>query len=264
MTKLKVLTLLLLLGSHLGSVAAPSALEVMEEQQRRQVSDSEFVRTRMILIDSRGREKERVVFTWSRGKPGERQSLMKFSDPADVRDVGILTWEQAGDTEDDQWLHLPSINRVKRVTGGSKKKLFMGTDLAFEDLQPEDLSVHDYRMLPEASYRERPCWVIEIRPDGEQQKAQTGYTRRVVWVDQELYVTWKTEYYGSGDKLIKTGVASGWQQVADSLWRPGKTRIDRNATDTATIMEVTEIQVNQEVDANLFTQPGLRRPMTLR
>jgi hypothetical protein len=237
--------------------------EIVEEMNRRHESKSEYTRARMTLTKKGGGTRERVIHQWSEESDGTRRSLTKFTSPSDIRNVGTLNWDHPEGQEDDQWLYLPELKRVKRITGGSKKGLFMGTDIAFEDMRPEDTAVKAYRILREEEYGGMRCWVVESRPTDPIEIRDSGYLRTVRWIDQEHYRLLRTEFYGKGDRLVKLATTENWKNILGDLWRPLLTEFSRPATGTSTRMQLTDIELNQGVDPNLLTRQGLQRPIAL-
>lgn len=245
------------------SAHATTGLEVMQEQKKRHESQSEYSRSLMTLTDKKGRSKERVMHNWSvKESDGLSKTLLKFSSPTDIMNVGLLTWEQAGDKDDDQWLSLPATKQVKRITGGSKKNLFMGTDLAFEDMRAEELDAHTYEIIKEENYDGQACWVIESLPSTEKEKKESGYSKRVMWVRKDIYLTVKTDFYGRSGKLEKQGVYSNPVQVKGPLWRSRQTKMHRIPSGSTTTTQLTKIKVDEGVESALLTQQGLKRPVT--
>lgn len=248
-----------------GYLAAQSGREIMDEQVRRHLGKTEYAESRIQIVDSRGREKERRVLTWGvRGADGLSKSLLKFLEPADIRDTGLLTWEQPADKEDDQWLYLPATGAAKRIAGSSKKQLFMGTDLAYEDLRPENLDAHTYNVLREETLDGKACWVLEAVPATEKETRDSGYSKRLFWVRKDIYFTVKVEFYDRAGKLDKVATLSDLVQVAGDLWRADRSTMERQASSTKTIWIFEKRAVNEPVDENLLTQQGLARPAAAR
>ena len=164
----------------------------------------------MTLIDPTGKEKERELqILSSSDEAGLSKVLIKFLAPPDIRNTGLLTWEQPGDKEDDQWLYLPATRTPKRIASSGKKGSFMNTDLAYEDLRPEDLDAHTYNVLREEDLGGQKCWVIEALPSTDKEKLESGYGKRVFWVRKDLYLTVQTEFYNKSDKLLQTADVLG-------------------------------------------------------
>jgi Outer membrane lipoprotein-sorting protein len=253
----------LLLGPRLPG--AQSALEIMREQEKRHRSTTEYSRFTMELLDAKGSRREREVHLWISRQPGDGtvRALLKFAAPSDIRNTGLLTWEQPGDKEDDQWLYLPATKTAKRITGGGKKQPFMGSDLAFEDMRPENLDVHDYSITGTAKVEGAACWIIQAVPSTAREKRDSGYTRRLLWIRQDRYTTVKSEFYARGDKLVKTGEYSGWKQAGEGLWRASVGRVHRPSSGTTTILRTLERRIGAPMDASLFTQQALTRPLVV-
>ena len=248
-----------------GSLSAQSGIEIMQEQERRHEADTEETRSVMKMISRRGerervRKREMVTYTQI-GEDGLSKSLLKFTAPADIRNTGLLTWEQPEDKEDDQWLYLPAQTSPKRISGGSKKNPFMGSDLSFEDLRPENLAAHTYSVLREEEIDGDMCWVLEALPETDKEKGDSGYSKRVFWIRQDIYVTVKTEFYDRRGKLWKLGTYSDFKQVEGDLWRPAEVTMEQPGKETKTVWSFVERQINLTIDKNLFTQQGLTRPL---
>ena len=160
--------------------------------------------------------------------------LIKFLAPADIRNTGLLTWEQPGDKEDDQWIYLPATRTPKRIASSGKKGAFMNTDLAFEDLRPEDLDAHTYNVLREEDLGGQKCWVIEALPSTDKEKLESGYGKRVFWVRKDLHLTVQTEFYNKSDKLLKRQTFSDLVNVGGEMWRAKRVRVETLDRKTAT------------------------------
>jgi outer membrane lipoprotein-sorting protein len=243
--------------------AAQSGLEIMKEQQRRHQAKSEELRIKVTLIDPTGKEKDRELqIISSSDEAGLSKVLVKFLAPPDIRNTGLLTWEQPGDKEDDQWLYLPATRTPKRIASSGKKGSFMNTDLAYEDLRPEDLDAHTYNVLREEDLGGQKCWVIEALPSTDKEKLESGYGKRVFWVRKDLYLTVQAEYYNKSDKLFKRQTFSDLVNIGGEMWRAKGMRVETVDRKTATSLTTLEDKVNQKIDENLLTQQGLTRPAT--
>ncbi len=242
---------------------AQTGMEIMQEKERRHESQSEYSRSKMTLTDKKGNSRERIMHNWAMKQPdGTSRTLLKFSAPTDIKNVGLLTWEQPGEKEDDQWLSLPATKQVKRITGGSKKNLFMGTDLAYEDMRSENLDVHTYKVIGEESVGGNACWKVEASPSTVKEKKESGYGKRVLWIRQDNYLTAKTDFYNRAGKLIKQATYDMPVQVKGQLWRMRRTQMKRLQTGTTTTTQMTKLKLDEGVDKSLLTQQGLKRPIT--
>ena len=239
----------------------PSGLEIMQERDRRHESRSESTQIRMTLLDRKGRARERraVVF-YKEDAHALGKTLFKFLSPADIRNVGLLTWERDGAEEDDQWLYLPASRRVKRIAGSSKKHQFMGTDLAYEDVRPENLSAHRYERVREEPLAGEPCWVVEAVPSTPKERRDTGYGRRLLWVRQDIYFVVRVEFCNHANALIKIATFDKLKNVKGDAWRSDRSTFERVRRRTKTVTEVTSRELDARLADSLFTQQALQRP----
>lgn len=166
---------------------------VMEEANARNRCDYETTNVKMEIIDNRNKTRIRRLMIYARrDKDKNLQTLIRFTAPEDVKGTGLLTLENK-EREDDQWLYLPLLRKNKRIAEGSKKNSFVGTDFTFEDLRPENLNIHNYRLLDEKELDGYPCFVIEATPTQEGER-NSGYKSRKLWVRKDVYLPVKIEY----------------------------------------------------------------------
>ncbi len=194
----------------------------------------------MTLVDDRGNEESRLIRRYQRkGDDGQYKYLLVFHDPAGVRGVALLTWQHS-ETDDDQWLHLPSMGkRMKRIAAGGKRNYFMGTDYTYEDLVSEPREKFEYERLDDQVVDGIDYFVIEARPKDEQLKTTTGYAFRRLWVRKDVHFIVRTEYFDRRGRFIKRQTAMEYHNVDDSLWRAKRTVVDneREKHKTHTVVE---------------------------
>ena len=89
----------------------------------------------MRLYDRQGRVRERALTMLRlRGEKdkGDR-ALIRFTYPNDIRNTAFLVWEHPG-ADDERFLYLPALGRVRRIAGQEKDESFVGSDLSYEDI----------------------------------------------------------------------------------------------------------------------------------
>src|SRR3989454_9449544 len=215
-----LLAMVLLVPAAAIPAAAQSGLEIMKHQREVQHVRDEEERQLLRLVSKSGATKERRVTRWVLSGPGDLDKiLVRFQAPRDVENTALLTWE-AKDGNDDQWLYLPSVKKPKRIAASGKKNRFMGTDFAYEDLRSEPLAVHTYTLLGADVVDGADCFVVDAKPATERQAADSGYSRRKIWIRKDHYVTVKREFYDRQDRLGKGGTNPKLVHVSGALWRP--------------------------------------------
>jgi outer membrane lipoprotein-sorting protein len=188
----------------------------VEADRRDQGFGDVAVDLEMTLRNRHGEESRRKirVATLEVSADGDK-SLTVFDEPADVKGTALLTFSHKR-ADDDQWLYLPALARVKRISSANKTGSFMGSEFAYEDIGSQEVEKYKYKYIRDEVYEGRPAFVIERYPVSP----HSGYTREVVWVDQERYHSWKVEYYDRKQSLLKTLTLSGFRQYLGKHWRP--------------------------------------------
>ena len=142
------------------------------------------------------------------------KSLIIFNSPRDVKGTAFLSFTHALDP-DEQWLYLPALKRVKRISSSNKSGPFLGSEYAFEDLTSFEVLKYKYKYLRDEVLDGKDCFVIELYPQYE----HSGYTRQISWIDKERYIPLQAEYYDRKNALLKTQEFKGYQQYLDQYWR---------------------------------------------
>ena len=234
---------------------------IIEEQQKRHQADNEFSDVVLTLIDRKGKKKNQEMVIYLSKIDGKSKTLIQYHKPANIRGVGLLTWEQGKDKEDDQWLYLSASRSLKRIAGGGKKNQFMGTDMAFEDMRPENIDVHTYTLVGDQTIFSKKCWKIESIPSTKKEKKASGYGKRIMWVDQSNFFTLKIEYYDHHNRHIKTAVFEDIRHLTKQLFRSFKVTWSRIRQKTTTIMVYEKIDLNSVHKNIIFTQNYMKRPI---
>jgi len=182
------------------------------------------------------------------------KSLSIFDEPADVKGTAMLTYAH-GLEPDDQWLYLPALKRVKRINSRNKSGPFMGSTFAYEDLGSQELEKYSYNYLRDEACGEWTCHVLERFPAYE----HSGYSRQVVWLDNEAYRMLRTEFYDRKQSLLKTLVAGDYQQFLGHYWRPGTMYMENHQTGQSTLLEWTDYQFKTGLSERDFRSQTLKR-----
>ncbi len=152
----------LLAALPLSLAAQPSARDIMQKVKDRDDGNNVVMDMNMTLIDADGDTRERLIRSFRRDDPvasKNTQSIMFFLGPANVKDTGFLTYDyDDGDRDDDQWLYLPALKKVKRIAAADKSGSFMGSDFTYADMSSPDLDDYDYELMKETVVDSHPVW----------------------------------------------------------------------------------------------------------
>lgn len=214
-----------LANGALDDVARGIAVAEAAERVDAGFGDS-LVAVRMRLHDARGStsEREMRIATLEGVDAGDR-SLILFDSPRDQRGTALLTWNHA-ETEDDQWLYLPALRRVKKIAARNRSGPFVGSEFAFEDLTSEEVSNYSWRFVGRAPCGERECLEVERVPV----ERWSGYSRQEVFYDAETLRIERIEYYDRRGAHLKTLRSGDWQVHGDRHWRAGYMEMTNHQT----------------------------------
>ena len=261
-------TLLLLIPALVLSwlLPAPSPAltgrEIMEKVDARDDGDNSTATQEMILIDKNGSERVRQMKSFTKDKGEDTLKLIFFLAPADVKNTGFLTFDYySGEKDDDQWLYLPELKKTKRIASSDKSSSFMGSDFSYADMTRRVLDEWNYNLLKELEVRGEKVWLIEALPASKEVEDRYGYSKSWVMIRQDIFypvrgISWTKE----GGKIKYLDVKK-LEQI-DGIWIG--TELDMKTTKNKmtlhrTILKITDVKFNQEIDEELFSVRRLEK-----
>ncbi|HOK89085.1 MAG TPA: outer membrane lipoprotein-sorting protein [Candidatus Hydrogenedentes bacterium] len=256
------LIITLLLGSLL--IPSPRATAETPEEKGLAIAQEAWNRDRgygdqvadlvMILKNRNNDEMRRELrIKTLEGEDDAIRALVIFDTPKDVRGTALLTYSYK-DKPDEQWLFIPSVNRVKRITGSGQSGPFMGSEFAFEDMGSQRVEKFSYKYLSEEELDGMPCHKLERYPENK----ESGYSKQVAWLDKEQLRVQKVDYYDKKGELLKTLTLSGYQQYLDHHWRPARMEMVNHQSGKSTILEWKNIQFKTGLTERDFDQNALK------
>ncbi len=213
------------------------------------------VNLEMVLISPSGETASRELRVRSR-EAGDStdHTLMVFEAPRDVAGSGLLSHNRATG-EDEQWLYLPTLKRIKQIGARNKSGPFMGSEFAYEDIVTPFWQKFSYRDLTETALDDMPVYRLERIPKDE----YSGYTRQLVWIDKAQHLIRRIDYYDRRNNLLKTYTASDFQQYPGGHWRPGEMLMVNHQTDKQTRLLWRDYRFDTGLTAADFSQNALLR-----
>lgn len=186
----------------------------------------------MVLRNAAGQESSRSMSFTTLEMPDESvgdKSLVLFSIPRDIEGTALLSHAKILDP-DDQWLYLPALKRVKRISSRNKSGPFVGSEFAFEDFTASELNKFSYKYLREEPCGELQCDVVERYPRYE----NSGYTKQISWVDTTDYQIRKIEFYDRRDSLLKELKFEDYRKYDGKYWRAHRMAMKNLQTNKST------------------------------
>ncbi|ASD68223.1 outer membrane lipoprotein-sorting protein [Pseudoalteromonas piscicida] len=211
---------------------------------------------KMRLIDKKGQETERLLTMKTMEVADEDKgdkSLIIFNSPADVKETKLLSHAQIIDA-DDQWLYLPALKRVKRISSANKSGPFVGSEFAFEDFTAQELNKYSYEYVSEEACGELTCAVIDRFPKYE----NSGYTKQRALIDTKDYQVRKIDFYDRKGSHLKTLSLDNYKLYQQAYWRPLTMTMENHQSGKKTILEFSDYQFDIALSARDFIKSSLK------
>ncbi|MGQ9630394.1 MAG: outer membrane lipoprotein-sorting protein [bacterium] len=236
-----------------------TAKQVVEKEDEVNRSRDSTYEVTMTLINKQGQERVRKLRMISKDDvEGNARTLIRFLAPADVEGTGLLTIEHR-DADDDQWLYLPALRKIRRIASKEKTGSFMGSDFAYSDLGSRKIDDFNYKMLEPESIDGRECYVVEATPVSEKVREERGYSKVISWIDKERFIALQVKFYDRSGRYLKVLRASNVEKIDGKVWRARRLEMENIQEEHKTVMTFDEIALDTNPPEDTFTQRYLQR-----
>ena len=183
-----------------AALAEESAAEISKKSRERGALNLVGLTAEMKLVSiaADGKSKEQVLTSTSKTINGKSHALARFSAPAGVSGVAVLTIAGEQGQGDDVSLYLPKLKRVRKVAKSDRGKAFMDTDFSYADIGSNGTRDEDTRRLEDSKIEGRDCFVLEGKGDDS-----SPYGQVKMFVDKQTWVPMQVEYADKSGKPLK-------------------------------------------------------------
>jgi outer membrane lipoprotein-sorting protein len=238
----------------------PTGLSIMKKADRARRADTERITMTMTLENSRGQTRVRTIESWNRRiTEDEEHRFSRFKEPADVKDTTLLTYDYVS-KDDDIWLYLPALKKVKRILSSNKSDYFMGSDFTYEDMENFDFVNWDYAIPGKEAVEGAECWIVDAVPNNDKKRSESGYSKVRYWVALEDDLVRKIEYTDKKGRMSKMMTTSDIRPVSDTdpRKRSRKLKMQNFVTKHTTHLDYLQIELDVAVDDEIFSQRNLQ------
>ncbi len=232
-----------------------TGLQVIEKVYNRPTGDDMEANLTMTLVNSRGEERVREIKQYLRDFGKVEKKIMFFIKPADVRNTSFMNWSYDDENkDDDQWIYLPALKKVKRISSDSKSDYFMGSDFTYDDLGDRKPTDDTHKILREEKLNGEDCYVIESTPKDEEYM----YSKTVTWVVKDKWIGLKKEFYDEDGDFLKTLNIEKYDKIK-GFWIILKTKMVNKQKNHQTVMDLSNVKINVGIPKNKFTERMMKR-----
>lgn len=226
---------------------------------------------RMRLFDRHGRVRERALLMLVlRGRPHAGQAsaapggdrvLVRFTYPNDIKGTSFLVWERPSG-EDERFLYLPALGRVRRIAGAESQESFVGTDFTYEDIGGRELEDYTYHLPNEnASWigqdgRAHDVYQLESRATDR----DAVYPRVISLVRKDTFVVVRAEIYNRRSERQKTYEVRRLERI-EGVWTAMDAVMGDELQKTRTELTVTSADYNVGLTERDLSRQALEQPL---
>ena len=255
--RFQLILMALILTSAVFSYAQEklTGLQVIQKVYDRPEGEDMQSELTMTLTNSRGDARVREIKQFIKDMGKVEKKIMFFQSPADVRNTSFMNWSytEAG-KDDDQWIYLPALKKVKRISSDSKSDYFMGSDFTYDDLGDRQPTDDTHKILREEKLNGEDCYVVESIPKDEEYM----YSKTVSWIIKDKWIGLKKEFYDEDEEHLKTLTVKKYEKIKD-YWIIEASEMKNVQKDHTTTMSLKNIKIDSGISANKFTERMMKR-----
>nr|WP_319395837.1 outer membrane lipoprotein-sorting protein [uncultured Desulfobacter sp.] len=208
----------------------------------------------MVLINRRNKKRVRMMSSFGKDYGKDTKKLMGFKKPMDIKGTSFLSWEYDDPSrDDDKWLYMPALRKVRRISGASTNDYFMGSDFTYDDMGDRNVDEDDHTLIGEEAVNGHDCWKIKSIP----REDDSLYDEKIIWVRKDAHKTIKAEYYDA-QGLIKTYTVEDLREY-QGFWTVFKMKMENHREQHTTLMTLSNLEYNTGVDDGFFSVNTISR-----
>ena len=228
--------------------------KILDAVYKQDTSHDTAMRAVFDIFDRDGHKTTKKFMLFRLGSPGDSKTLVRFTEPAEIRGVTLLSCNHRGDT-DRQWLYIPATRRTRSVSPRESSEKFAGTDFTYEDVEERVLDNFNYRLLSENEIIDgHKTYKVEAKPVDT---SRSQYRYVYYWVARDVPVILHAEMYDRDGRLIRELHASALKKVSGT-WGARHVEMRSVEEKTRTVLTIDEAKFNLHLDEKLFMPESLQ------
>ena len=215
----------------------------------------------MKMTDRRGKTRTRKTKALRKYYGEDKKTVIHYLSPRNVKKTAFLTFDYTqADKDDDQWLYLPAMRKVRRISASDRGDYFLGTDFTYEDIKKESkVNIEDYQRqtLGEDMLDGHPVYIMRSTPVTPSIAEELGYGKVIQWVDKKIWMVRKSDIFDTKGKPLKTILVKDIRLI-DGIWTAHRLEAYNHKTGHKTEFMFDHILYDREVRDDFFTQRAIR------
>jgi hypothetical protein len=256
--KTSAILILSLLTTASLNVFSQDPREIYEKSSKTIEFESMEMVTTLNIYDNKGNTRVREVAV-ATNKFGETtKTQMRFLSPPDVKGTSILVYDYE-DKNDDMWIFLPSLRKVRRIVSTEKGKSFMGSEFSNADMSKPNINDFDFKLIGSETIEGKEFWKIESTCRTKDIAEENGYLKRISYIEKSTNLSHKSELYDKNGKLLKIMTMSDFRKQPNGRYFAYTMEMKNVQTNRRSEMKVNQFQLGSKLDENSFSVSNLEK-----
>ena len=228
--------------------------DIIEKVYNLPTGDDQTSDLTMTLINKSGKERIRKIKQFTKDLGDVEKSIMFFESPADVKNTSFMSWTYDSDKSDDQWIYLPALKKVKRISSDSKSDYFMGSDFTYDDLGDRKLDDDTHKLIGEETIDCVDYYRVESIPKDEEYM----YSKTKTWIRKDNFIGLKKEFYDEDEELLKILKIKKFEEISGFIviTRSEMENVQKNHRTT---MVLGNVEINTNIPTSKFSERMMMR-----
>lgn len=209
------------------------------------------------IRDNKGSERVRQLTMISGVFNGVGKTLVRFTAPSDVQGTTLLIYDNK-DKEDDMWIYMPALKKVRRIISSERGKSFMGSEFTNADMSKPNQADFNYSLLGTTVYDGKECWMVQSEGRDQTISKAYGYSKSVSYIDKNSYLSYKVEYYDLSGNLHRILTSLDYKNVTKTTFFSYRTVMENVQNKRVSEMVVNKVETGTKPGEELFSPNALQ------
>ena len=210
------------------------------------------------IRDTKGNDRVRKIAMSSKKFGDVTKTLITFISPADVKGTALLSYDYE-DKDDDMWVYMPALKKVRRIVSSEKGKSFMGSEFTNADMGKPNDADFKYSILETEDYEGKTCWKIEAVPQSKEVEKSCGYSKKISYIEKNTYLCHKVEFFDSKGGLQRIQTNSDYKKQSNGKYFFYNMKMENTQTKRVSEMVVDKIQLGSQLSESAFAPAALEK-----
>ncbi|MCF8000296.1 MAG: outer membrane lipoprotein-sorting protein [Halanaerobiales bacterium] len=226
--------------------------EIMEKVYNRNTGEDRKAELNMRLVNKFDDKRERDLKQFNRDFGKVEKKIMFFTSPQDIRGTSFMNWSYEDEREDSQWIYLPALRKIKRISAENKSDYFMGSDFTYDDLGERKVDEDSHKLIGNEKVNGEECYIVENIP-----KEDYMYSKTITWVSKDKWIGLKKEFYDNDGKLLKILTVKDYEKI-DGIVTITHSEMYNKQKDHKTILKLDNVEYNTGISEDKFTERQMK------